>query len=148
MKKSERLNIIKEIITNHEIAKQEEILEYLKEYGVDTTQATISRDLKELNLEKVSGKTKKFKYEILNENVVNSKYANIFRESVISIDYSLNIVVVKTYSGNASGVGFFLDKLDNENILGTISGDDTVMVICRNVGIVPELVNRLKRFLV
>lgn len=149
MKRNTRQNAIKDIIEAKEIATQEELTEELRLRGFTTTQATVSRDINELGLVKIAGKTRKFKYAFdTPKPAIGNKIANIFKESVISIDSSLNLIVIKTSEGSASGAAFFLDKLHMSEILGTISGDDTILIIAKSIDNVPYIMDTLKEYLV
>lgn len=149
MKRNTRQNAIKDIIEAKEIATQEELTEELRLRGFSTTQATVSRDINELGLVKIAGKTRKFKYAFdTPKPAIGNKIANIFKESVISIDSSLNLIVIKTSEGSASGAAFFLDKLHMSEILGTISGDDTILIIAKSIDNVPYIMDTLKEYLV
>ncbi len=149
MKRNTRQNAIKDIIEAKEIATQEELTEELRLRGFSTTQATVSRDINELGLVKIAGKTRKFKYAFdTPKPAIGNKIANIFKESVISIDSSLNLIVIKTSEGSANGAAFFLDKLHMSEILGTISGDDTILIIAKSIDNVPYIMDTLKEYLV
>lgn len=148
MKRNDRQIAIQEIIQSKEISTQSELTNELKKMGFDTTQATVSRDIKELGLVKVSGEKKKFKYAVETQRYNGAnKIANIFKESVISIEASLNILVVKTSEGSAMGAAYFLDKLELPEILGTISGDDTVLIVAKAIEDVPYIMSKLKGYL-
>lgn len=149
MKRNKRQEAIIDIINTQEVSTQSELTDILKQRGFSATQATVSRDINELELIKVIGQVKKFKYAVKPENntINGDKFANIFKESVISIESSLNLIVIKTCEGSASGAAFFLDKLDSHNILGTISGDDTILIVAKNTECVPELIRMLKGYL-
>lgn len=149
MKRNKRQEAIIDIINSQEVSTQSELTDILKQRGFSATQATVSRDINELELIKAIGQTKKFKYTVRPEKTTMSgdKFANIFKESVLSIESSLNLIVIKTCEGSASGAAYFLDKLDSYNILGTISGDDTILIVARKVECVPELIHMLKGFL-
>ncbi len=149
MKRNTRQNAIKDIIEAKEIATQEELTEELRLRGFSTTQATVSRDINELGLVKIAGKTRKFKYAFdTPKPAIGNKIANIFKESVISIDSSLNLIVIKTSEGSANGAAFFLDKLHISEILGTISGDDTILIIAKSIDNIPYIMDTLKEYLV
>ena len=131
MARNLRQNKILEIISTYEIEKQDELVDMLKKENFDITQATISRDIKELGLIKVMTEGKKYKYAYVedNESETNSKYKNIFKEAVVSIHLSNNFVIIKSLKGLASAINSFLDKFNIDNILGSTYGDDTVCII-------------------
>ena len=131
MARSARQSKILEIISTKEIETQDELARELKNAGFDITQATISRDIKELGLTKILSSTGKYKYCFVGseEQVISNKYITIFKEAVISVKSAMNIAVVKTMKGMASGVCGFVDKLNLNELMGACYGDDTVMLI-------------------
>jgi transcriptional regulator of arginine metabolism len=135
---------ILEIIDKNEIETQEELVLKLKEEGMDVTQATISRDIKELKLVKVLTDSGKSKYASIeqSDNEISGKLLRIFTEAFVSIDYANNITVVKTLPGMAQAVASAVDSLKWPGIIGTIGGDDTVMIICRAELIAERLVEK------
>lgn len=138
---------ILEIIEAEVIETQEEIAEKLKALGMDVTQATISRDIKELRLIKVMSQDGRYRYAPFSktENVVYNRLMTIFTESYASSDYANNIVVVKTLPGMAQASASAIDSLSWPEIVGSIAGDDTVMIICRAEKIAEELVNKFNK---
>jgi len=132
MARSSRQSKILELISTKEIETQDELVNELKNLSFEITQATISRDIKELRLIKIlSSESGKYKYAVVeNENqAVSNKYIFVFKEAVISIKKAQNLCVLKTIKGMASAVCGIIDKLNLENVLGAVSGDDTVMII-------------------
>lgn len=138
---------ILEIVEKSVIETQEEIAEKLKEMGMDVTQATISRDIKELRLIKVMTEDGRYKYAPFTktEAVTSNKLITIFTESFVSSDYANNIVVIKTLPGMAQASAAAVDSLKWPEIVGTIAGDDTIMIVCRAEKIAEELVNKFIR---
>jgi transcriptional regulator of arginine metabolism len=138
---------ILEIIDSNIIETQDELAEKLKKSGVDVTQATISRDIKELRLVKVLSEDGRAKYAMVSkdDNGKSKKLLTILTQSYISCDYANNIVVVKTLPGMAQGVASALDLLKWDEVVGTIAGDDTIMVISRAEKIAEEMVNKLRK---
>jgi transcriptional regulator of arginine metabolism len=135
MATTDRRNAIIKIIEETEIARQEELVESLKNLGYDVTQATISRDIKELGLIKIKGEVKKFKYALPKTeiNTINqAKIATLLKTFVVSIKRAQNLVIVKTLEGNGSACGVAIDKLNHDKIVGSIAGDDTVLIVCDN----------------
>lgn len=135
MARNSRQSKILELISVKEIETQEELVAELKAAAYDVTQATISRDIKELGLIKILTDSKKYKYAIVSSSsqAVSNKCINIFKECVISIKNAMNLVVVKTIKGTAGMVSNFVDQLSLTQILGCTYGDDTVMVIATDV---------------
>lgn len=133
MARTARQSKILELIAEKEIETQEELVNELREAGYDITQATISRDIKELGLIKILSDSKKYKYAFVDASStqqMSDKFAGIFKESLISIKPAQNLVVVKTLKGMASAISAFIDKMNLEYALGCVYGEDTVMVIC------------------
>lgn len=131
MSSKTRQQILLDIVTLHEIDKQEDLVSILHEYGIDVTQATISRDIKQLGLVKVAGSTKKYRYTQVQfrEKGLKNKYDNIFKECVLGLQSAGNILVIKTVSGAANSAGAYIDNLMIPTILGTIAGDDTIICV-------------------
>ncbi len=132
MKRRRHEKII-ELIENYDIETQDELADRLQEEGFQTTQATVSRDIRELKLSKIPGKGGHQKYALLNrqEHQMAEKYVGILREAFLSMDCAQNMMVIKTVSGMAMAVGAALDKIGWKEILGCIAGDDTVMCVIR-----------------
>ena len=135
MKKSDRLNLILKIIKENEISNQEELTEFLNKSGCEVSQATVSRDISELGLIKVSGVDKKTKYfhAIAISQNFSKKNIDLFRQVTTSIVVANNLVVVKTLQGNGSSAGYTVDSMNIPQILGTIAGDDTLVIIAKDV---------------
>ena len=131
--KTKRHAKILEIIRTSVIETQEDLSNELNKAGYKVTQATISRDIRELNLSKVPVAGGKQKYAVLDSMVNNmsEKFARVFKEGFVSVDRANNMVVIKTLSGMAMAVGAAIDEMQFENILGTIAGDDTIFAILR-----------------
>ncbi len=138
---------ILELIDKYQIETQEELAVKLKEHGMDVTQATVSRDIKELRLTKVMVDNNHYKYASISqgESSITNRLLTIFTESFISCDYANNIVVVKTLSGMAPASASAVDSLKWAEIVGTIAGDDTIMIVCRAEKIAEEMVNKLSK---
>jgi transcriptional regulator of arginine metabolism len=138
---------ILEIIEQNIIDTQEELVEKLKAAGMDVTQATISRDIKELRLAKVLTEDGRYRYAPIaqTDSVLSNRLLTIFSESFISSDYANNIAVVKTLPGMAQAAASAIDALKWPEIIGTIAGDDTIMIVCRAEKIAEEIVNKFGR---
>lgn len=134
MKKTDRHNKILEIISSREIDTQEELVDVLNSLNLNVTQATVSRDIKELGLIKISGNNKKYKYALMYSDANNeqTKQINLFKSCVTKIQVAKNIVVVKTLVGNASAAGAIIDNLDLIEIVGSVAGDDTIIIVTRS----------------
>lgn len=132
---------ILEIIENYDIETQDELVAKLKEHGMDVTQATVSRDIKELRLVKVTNAEGKARYKAMSNdsNVISDRLLTILREGHVSIDYANNILVIKTLPGMAQAVASAIDSLGWPEIVGTIAGDDTIMIVTRAERIAEEM---------
>ncbi|MGO4887093.1 transcriptional regulator AhrC/ArgR [Anaerobacillus sp. MEB173] len=134
MNKGQRHIKIREIITNQDIETQDELVDQLKNAGYNVTQATVSRDIKELHLVKVPMMNGRYKYSLPADQRFNplQKLKRSLMDSFVSIDRADNLIVMKTLPGNANAVGALVDNLDWNEIMGSICGDDTILIICRS----------------
>lgn len=123
---------ILEIISAKEIETQEELCAELNAANFVVTQATISRDIRDLHLFKVAGTKKKYRYAYVNdgESEISPKLKSLFHNCVVSVVAAKNLVVVKTLTGNGSNAGIVIDKLGYDGIVGSVAGDDTVLIVC------------------
>ncbi len=143
--KSRRQNKIIELIGKHEIETQEELGVRLQEAGFQVTQATISRDIRELCLTKVPGESGRQKYAIMGTTSgMSERYARVLRDGMISMDKADNILVIKTVSGMAMAVAAAIDSIGIDEIVGSIAGDDTIMCAIRSADKVESVMNRLR----
>ena len=135
MMKNNRQAMILEIISQENIETQEQLLAKLQERGINSTQATISRDIKQMHLIKQPAGQGVYKYAVSdNRNRLNfaEKLRTIFRESITSIDYAQNIVVIKTMPGLASAACSALDNMDLTYMVGSLAGDDTAFLLMKD----------------
>ncbi len=148
MKISRHAKIL-ELIEKKEIDTQEDLAEELKKSGFNVTQATVSRDIKELRLIKVLTEGGAYKYAALKEQdtMLSERLVKIFSESVLSIDYAGNIVVIKTFSGAAGGACEAIDVFDISEIVGTIAGDDTIFVLVRTEEQAEVIIEKFKKLM-
>ena len=132
MLRSARHAKILEIISTKEIETQAELCAELNARNLVVTQATISRDIRDLHLFKVAGIEKKYRYAYINdgESEISPKMKNLFRECVLSVRAAKNLVVVKTLAGNGANAGAVVDKLNYGEIVGSVAGDDTLLIVC------------------
>ena len=134
MKASRQVTIL-EVIHNQEIETQEELADALREHGFQVTQATISRDIREMNLVKAATTTG-YRYVSGHSEVLNPKmqarFETIFHESVLGVDFAGHVVLVKCYSGMANAACEVFDALKWKNVVGTLSGDDTFLIVARS----------------
>ena len=148
--KARRQMKIMELINAGPIETQEELATLLSQSGFEVTQATVSRDIKELRLVKVPLGGNKYCYALppeIPKGSIDPRLKRIFRESVISMDYSENMIVIKTLPGSAQGVAYAVDNVDWEEILGSLAGDDTILIIVKNKEEAPEVIKRFEEFL-
>ena len=145
--KTGRQSKIIEIIQKNEVETQEELSEYLVREGYSVTQATVSRDIRELKLTKISMNNGRQKYAILNDATddMSQKYARILRDGFVSMDMAQNILVIKTVSGMANAVCAALDSMQMQEIVGSIAGDDTIMCAIRTVEDTTALMKKIKK---
>ncbi len=145
MARNARQNKLLELISENEIETQEELVGELQKAGFDVTQATVSRDIKELGLVKISTDGKKQRYtRERNDSNIASKFTDMFRHSVVFIDYAGNIVVIKTIVGSGSVAGAMIDRLKNKHVLGCVAGDDTVFAVLRTESAAEEMAEQLR----
>ena len=132
--KAQRQAKIVEIISNANVETQEQLLQALVEQGFNSTQATISRDIKELRIVKELTSFGTYRYCVPEKDAppaISDRLNNIFRECVVSVDYAENLVVIHTLPGMASAAASALDAMRSNAVLGTLAGDDTVMIVMR-----------------
>ena len=143
--KNKRQQKILELIVRYEIGTQEELMQKLREVGFDVTQATVSRDIREMKLTKIETHGK-LHYVALraSDDDVKEKYERVFRDGFISMDNAVNILVIKTVSGMAMAVAAALDSMHFNEIVGTIAGDDTIMCAVRSIDDVVNLMGKLR----
>ena len=140
---------ILELIQKNEIGTQEELSAKLEQEGYHVTQATVSRDIRELKLTKVALSNGRQKYVALSENKedMTEKYVRVFRDGFVSMDMAQNILVIKTVSGMAMAVAAALDAMDCHEIVGSIAGDDTIMCAVLTLEDTTALMGRLRRIM-
>ncbi|MBN7772664.1 arginine repressor [Clostridium aminobutyricum] len=144
-----RQNKILELISTYEVETQEKLASLLKDSGFDVTQATISRDIKELQLIKVLSSTGKYKYALGNsiETPISDRFIKIFKETIRSVAYSHNLIIIKTLSGCANAAGEAIDSLNFPHVVGSIAGDNTLMIVVDDLENVPILVEKFTELL-
>ncbi|MCP1101156.1 transcriptional regulator of arginine metabolism [Aequitasia blattaphilus] len=146
MKGNRRQKII-EIINKYPIETQEELTEFLKREGISTTQATISRDIRDLKLTKVPTKDGRQKYGVLegDKPEMSEKYIRVLKEGFLSIDRAENILVIKTVAGMAMAVAAAIDAMDWEQVVGSIAGDDTIMCAIRTADDTFDVIEKIDK---
>lgn len=147
--KSERQQKILELIYNKPISTQEELAQELRGAGFCVTQATVSRDIRELKLSKTGGDGEKQRYIVTSENEAqkSDKYIRVLKEGFVSADTAQNILVIKTVPGMAMAVAAALDAMDWNEIVGCIAGDDTIMCAIRTVEDTNKVIDKIRRII-
>ena len=146
--KVDRHSKIVELIGKYQIETQEELAEYLKQAGYQVTQATVSRDIRELKLSKVQMDNGRQRYVVLqNQDSFSDKYIRILRDSFMSMDMAQNILVIKTVEGMAMAAAAALDAIHFHEIVGCVAGDNTIFCAVRSVDDTIILMDKLKKIL-
>lgn len=148
MKKRRHEKII-ELIGQYEIETQEELADRLREAGYQVTQATVSRDIRELKLSKISSGNGRQKYIAFSreETHLGDKYIRVLREGYVSMDLAQNLLVMKTVSGMAMAVAAAVDALKLEEVVGCIAGDNTIMMAMRSGNEAAQVMDKLRRMI-
>ena len=146
--KLERHSKIVELIGKYEIETQEELAERLKQAGYKVTQATVSRDIRELKLTKVQSENGRQRYMVMqNQTAFSDKYIRILKDGYVSMDMAQNILVIKTVAGMASAVCAALDAMKWNEIVGSIAGDDTIMCAIRSVDDTVKVMDKISKII-
>ena len=144
-----RQEAILEIIEKYDLSTQDELLQKLKDSGFDATQATVSRDIKELRLVKTMGANGQYKYAVTKteSDELLSKFRSIFAQSVVSADYAGNTIVIRCYTGMAQAACAAFDSMHWEGLVGTLAGDDTIFALCRSESYASQMKDSIKRLI-
>ena len=147
--KVKRQSKILELIRNNDIETQEELQAYLVKDGYAVTQATVSRDIREMKLTKIATNNGKQKYVALNDNTddLSEKYVRVLKDGYVSMDMAQNILVIKTVSGMAGAVCASIDAMNIHEIVGSIAGDDTIMCAIRTTEDTIQIMKKLRRII-
>ena len=145
--KQNRHQKIAELVSRYEIETQEELAEKLKEAGFTVTQATISRDIRQMNLSKLPTGNGRQKYVILKKenDLLSDKYIRVLRDAFVSMDMAQNILVIKTVSGMAMAVAAAVDAMKWKEVVGCIAGDDTIMCAIRSVQDTEHVMDKIRK---
>ena len=145
--KVKRQSKILELIRNNDIETQEELQAYLEKDGFAVTQATVSRDIRDMKLTKISTNTGKQKYVVLNDSTedLSEKYVRVLKDGYVSMDMAQNILVIKTVSGMAGAVCASIDAMNIHEIVGSIAGDDTIMCAIRTTEDTIAIMKKLRK---
>ncbi len=146
MKESRHAKIV-ELITKYDIETQEDLAEYLNKLGFSVTQATVSRDIRDLNLTKIATNRGKQKYTILptTQKTLDEKYVRILKDGYLSMDMAQNILVIKTVPGMAMAVAASVDAMKWKEVVGCIAGDDTIMCAIRSVDETIHIMGKIRK---
>lgn len=148
--KNKRHTAILDIISEDVVDTQETLLQKLKMRGFTVTQATVSRDVKDLGLVKLKGKDDQYYYSHVNHNVPGSRMERmiqLLRNTIVGVDSVDNLVVVKTLTGSANTAAEAIDSIHEEHIVGSLAGDNTVLIILRSEKEVPAFIAKIKQFI-
>ncbi|MEE1280125.1 MAG: arginine repressor [Oscillospiraceae bacterium] len=148
--KQKRQEMILNIISNNDVDTQSRLMELLKESGFSATQATLSRDIRELRLVKVMTDTGIYKYDVPTQEKateLSTKFRSIFSDAVVSVDYAFHIVVLKCHTGMASAACAALDNMKIRDVVGSLAGDDTIFVLLRNEQQALKLVSEIRQII-
>ena len=145
--KKERLKLILRYIKNNNVSTQEEILDMLFDYGYNVTQATVSRDIKELRLIKEHYGENKTRYAVSESYDTNEDFKLIFSKSAYSLEIAMNIIVIKCYPGTANAACMALDNMRIKGVIGSIAGDDTIFTVCKNFDISNDVIKEINAML-
>lgn len=147
--KEQRQSKILSLIQKQEIETQEELAENLERAGFKVTQATVSRDIRELRLTKVAGKNNAQKYVALAnyENQISEKVIRVFKAGFVSMDIAQNILVIRTLTGMGNAVAAAIDAFKHEEIVGTLAGDDTIFCAIRDIEEMESVINKFQEVL-
>lgn len=148
MKVNRHAKII-ELINKYHIETQEELADYLNQAGFKVTQATVSRDIRDLKLTKIPSDNGKQRYTLhqSTDNGMSEKYIRVLKEGYLSMDMAQNILVIKTVSGMASAVCAALDAMNWNEIVGSIAGDDTIMCAIRSVDDTVKVMDKMSKII-
>lgn len=143
--KQGRQNIILELVEDHDIETQDELSTLLREKGYEVTQATISRDIKELKLIKVQSENGAYKYAASGRDMLGKLdvFKRVFRDTVVSVESAASLVVVRTMTGSANAAAEAIDEMDIPEVAGTLAGDNTIFVAVREEGMQERVVEIL-----
>ena len=147
--KRQRHEVVVDLINKYDIETQEELAAYLKEEGFEVTQATVSRDIRELKLSKIATGNGKQKYIILknDDSHLGDKYIRVLRDGFVSMNMAQNILVIKTVQGMAMAVAAALDAMKFPEIVGCIAGDDTIMAAIKSTDETKVVIDKINEIL-
>ena len=136
-----------ELISRYEIDTQDELIERLRDHGFEVTQATVSRDIRELKIAKMMSGNGSYRYVLPKQSSDGASgmgFSNSLIDSIVSVDHACNIVVLKTYSGLAQAVAVGIDGMNMHQVLGCVAGDDTIMIVSRDEECATVIADRIR----
>ena len=147
--KKHRQEKLLELIAHYEIDTQDELIERLREHGYEVTQATVSRDIRELKIAKMTTGKGTYRYVLpkQSEAKVGMRFSTTLIDSIVSVDHACNIVVLKTYAGLAQAVAVGIDGMNMQQVLGCVAGDDTIMIVSRDVECATVIAERIRELM-
>lgn len=145
--KKNRHELILNFIKNNAVSTQEEIIKMLADNGYKVTQATISRDIKELKLVKEHFGKNEIRYTVSSKNDNSDNFKTILTRSALSVELAMNMIVIKCYAGTANAACMAIDNLNITGIVGTIAGDDTIFVACKDMHYATEAMHLINQML-
>jgi arginine repressor len=147
--KQGRQSAILEIIDNHDVETQDQLSEILGSMGFEVTQATISRDIKELKLVKVQGESGAYKYAVAGKGQLGKLdvFKRVFRETVVSVEQAASLVVVRTMTGSANAAAEAVDEMDMPEVAGSLAGDNTIFIAVKQEGMQKRVVEELGKMM-
>lgn len=147
--KKKRQEALLEVIDRHEIDTQDELITRLRDHGYDVTQATVSRDIRELKITKVPTESGSYRYvrpdaKAMQKGGAQMKMSSTLLDSILSVDYACNTVVIKTMAGLANAVAVAIDHMHLPDVLGCVAGDDTILIVTRSENGAARLTEQVK----
>ncbi len=138
-----------ELISKYEIDTQDELIDRLRESGFEVTQATVSRDIRELKISKMTTGKGTYRYVLPKQNAMSSnmKFNSALIDALIGIDYACNLVVLKTHAGLANALAVGIDAMHLDDILGCVAGDDTILLVSRSEESARHIANRFRNMI-
>ena len=145
--KKHRQEKMLELISRYEIDTQDELIDRLRDHGFEVTQATVSRDIRELKIAKMTTGNGTYRYVLpkqQSEPAAGMRFSNTLIDSIVSVDHACNLVVLKTYSGLAQAVAVGIDGMNMHQVLGCVAGDDTIMIVSRDEECATVIADRIR----
>lgn len=145
--KKHRQEKLLELISRYEIDTQDELIERLRDHGFEVTQATVSRDIRELKIAKMMSGQGKYRYVLPKQHAESAPsmgFSNSLIDSIVNVDHACNMVVLKTYAGLAQAVAVGIDGMNMHQVLGCVAGDDTIMIVSRDDECATVIADRIR----